>query len=204
MIQVELKEQCYRWTVVTLKVLKYLNSLLVMALLLTLIQAFSSPNVYDQLPAGAKESASEVLRAAREVEIIQQGIEALQNNQGAILRFVPGLYQILVGVVVCTILKGMLNGTVVKETLLIVRDLGIQTCSHSLGGGEKKMFYDISRIRDFIINDYIAFYYVRQYCAFLVENEKQLVIPFKESDKLRQLDLEYIYYNVKQIISLNS
>jgi len=92
LIQVELKEQCYRWTRVTLKLLKYLNSLLVMALLVTLIQAFGSPNVYDQLPAGVKESASKVVRAASEVEIIQKGMEALQNNQGAILRFVPGLY----------------------------------------------------------------------------------------------------------------
>ena len=60
---------------------------------------------------------------------------------------------------------------VVKETLLIVRDLGIQTCSHTLGGAYMKRFHDISRIRDFIINDYVAFYFVRQYCAFLVENE---------------------------------
>ena len=77
LIQVELKEQCYRWTTVTLKLLKYLNSLLVMALLVTLIQAFGSHNVYDQLPAGARESASEVVRAAREVEIIQKSMEAV-------------------------------------------------------------------------------------------------------------------------------
>lgn len=66
----------------------------------------------------------------------------------------------------------------IKETLLIIRDLGIQTSSHTLGGREMKRFHDISRIRDFIINDYVTFYYVRQYCAFLVENESQMVIPF--------------------------
>ena len=60
-----------------------------------------------------------------------------------------------------------------------------------------RKFYDISRIRDFIINDHVTFYYVRQYCAFIVENENQLVVPFKNCDKLRQLDLEYIYCSVK-------
>jgi len=47
---------------------------------------------------------------------------------------------------------------------------------------------------------HLTFYYVRQYCAFLVENEKKMVVPFKNSDRLRQLDLEYIYCSVKQIL----
>lgn len=64
-----------------------------------------------------------------------------------------------------------------------------------------KSFYDISRVRDFIINEYVTFYYVQQYCAFLVENEKELVVPFKNCTYLRQLDLEYIYCSVRQILN---
>lgn len=72
-----------------------------------------------------------------------------------------------------------------SESLMVIRDLGIQTCTQSIGGGQSKSFHDISRIRDFIINDHVTFYYVRQYCAFLVENEKELVVPFKECKHLR-------------------
>lgn len=130
-------------------------------------------------------------------------MDGVVSNWWRVERLLPHIYVIEGGLVLCAIAVTFLKKTVIKETLLIVRDLGIQTCSHTLGGSTKKTFHDISRIRDFIINDYVAFYFVRQYCAFLVENESQMVIPFKESDKLRQLDLEYIYCNVKQIISLN-
>ena len=139
----------------------------------------------------------------RTLEHVNKAIEAVASNQARLQKLIPNIYVIEAGLVLCFIAVTFLKKTVVKETLLIVRDLGIQTCTHTLGGGTKKTFHDISRIRDFIINDYVAFYFVRQYCAFLVENEKEMVIPFKESDKLRQLDLEYIYCNVKQIIGLN-
>ena len=145
----------------------------------------------------------QALRHVRSIEQVNQVIEVLANNEVSLERFIPNIQLSAVGLVLCAIVVTFLKKTVVKETLLIVRDLGIQTCSHTLGGGTAKIFHDISRIRDFIINDYVAFYFVRQYCAFLVENQSQLVIPFKASDKLRQLDLEYIYCNVKQIISLN-
>ena len=69
--------------------------------------------------------------------------------------------------------------------------------SETIGGSKTCRFYDISRVRDFIINDYITFYYVRQYCGFLIENEEQMVVPYHESHYLRQLDLEYIYCAVK-------
>lgn len=72
-----------------------------------------------------------------------------------------------------------------SESLLVIKDLGIQISSECLNGQKKTEFFDISRIRDFIINDYVTFYYVRQYCAFLVENQKEMVVPFKASDKLR-------------------
>ena len=99
------------------------------------------------------------------------------------------------------LLQQTLSSSPVCETLMVIRDLGIQTCTKTISSGEIKRFHDISRIRDFIINDHVTFYYVRQYCAFLVENEKELVVPFKNCTKLRQLDLEYIYCSVRQILS---
>jgi hypothetical protein len=103
----------------------------------------------------------------------------------------------IIAFIVDSIIIVWLQSKVIKETLLVIKDLGIQTCSQTLGGNMSKKFHDISRIRDFIINDHVTFYYVRQYCAFLVENEKNLVVPFKNCDRLRQLDLEYIYCSVK-------
>ena len=108
-----------------------------------------------------------------------------------------GVYQALIAFAICFIVKLQISGKIIKESLLVIKDLGIQTTSNTLGGGANKNFYDISRIRDFIINDHVTFYHVRQYCAFLVENEKALVVPFKNCTRLRQLDLEYIYCSVK-------
>ena len=79
--------------------------------------------------------------------------------------------------------------------------MGIQVSSKTLAGKETKVFHDICRIRDFVLNDHIAFWYVRQYCAIIVENEKELVVPFKNCDWLRQIDYEYIYTSVKQMLS---
>ena len=47
------------------------------------------------------------------------------------------------------------------ETLTIIKDLGIQIQTETLGGSVNKQFHDISRIRDFIINEHVTFYYVR-------------------------------------------
>ena len=88
-----------------------------------------------------------------------------------------------------------------QETLTIIRDLGIQLETETLGGSRTKEFHDISRIRDFIINEHVTFYYVRQYCAFIIENEKKLIVPFMNCSHLRQLDLEYIYCSVKSILN---
>jgi len=104
-------------------------------------------------------------------------------------------------VLLSKLLLKTVSGSPLSESLMVIRDLGIQTCTQTIGGYEMKKFHDISRIRDFIINDHVTFYYVRQYCAFLVENESELVVPFKNCSRLRQLDLEYIYCSVKQILS---
>ena len=55
-------------------------------------------------------------------------------------------------------------------------------------------------INSAFIPQHVTFYYVRQYCAFIVENQKELVVPFKNCNRLRLLDLEYIYCSVKQIL----
>jgi hypothetical protein len=65
----------------------------------------------------------------------------------------------------------VLRSKVVKETLLVVKNLGVQINSHRMDGSQSKKFIDISRVRDFIVNEYLTFFYVRQYCGFLVENE---------------------------------
>ena len=101
----------------------------------------------------------------------------------------------------CKALHVLVSKTVVCESLMIIRDLGIQTCTTTFDGKQTKCFHDISRIRDFIINEYVTFYSVRQYCALLVENEKELVVPFKNCTLLRQMDHEYIYCSVRQILS---
>ena len=176
---------------------------LLLSLLVFIARLSYQYDLPSRLPEPAKQQLDALVEQIRAVQQVRVTLELLNSNQVNLEQFIPNIYVIGAGLVITTIILSILKKTVIKETLLIVRDLGIQTCSHTLGGGQSKKFHDISRIRDFIINDYVAFYFVRQYCAFLVENESQMVIPFKECDKLRQVDLEYIYCNVKQIISIN-
>lgn len=42
---------------------------------------------------------------------------------------------------------------VISGKLYVIKDLGIQIESHSLGGKVTKKFIDISRVRDIIINE---------------------------------------------------
>lgn len=100
-----------------------------------------------------------------------------------------------------TFISFYLGGTVVQESLLVVRDLGIQVSTKTYSGKETKVFHDISRIRDCVLNEYVTFWYVRQYLAIIIENEKQMVVPFRNCSKLRQIDLEYIYTSVKQMLN---
>ena len=72
-----------------------------------------------------------------------------------------GVTQTLIAFAVCTVIKIQIAGKIIKENLLVIKDLGIQTTSCSLGATQTPFFYDISRIRDFIINDHVTFYYVR-------------------------------------------
>ena len=54
-----------------------------------------------------------------------------------------------------------IKSSVKVETLTIIKDLGVQLQTETLGGGVNKEFHDISRVRDFIINEHVTFYYVR-------------------------------------------
>ena len=42
---------------------------------------------------------------------------------------------------------------VVKEKLIVIKDLGVQIESHTIGGGSSRKFIDISRVRDIVINE---------------------------------------------------
>jgi hypothetical protein len=78
--------------------------------------------------------------------------------------------------------KSIIGTKIRKEELLIVQDFGVQLCSYNMEGKlARERFVDISRIRDFVLNENLDWFTVNMYLAFIVEREKKLIIPFQVS-----------------------
>lgn len=54
---------------------------------------------------------------------------------------------------VCQLVVG---SKIVREKLIIIKNLGVQMECHTLGGSVKKRFIDIGRVRDIIINEVLT------------------------------------------------
>ena len=52
---------------------------------------------------------------------------------------------------------------------------------NSEGKEVKQRFVDISRVRDFVLNESLDWFTIDMYLAFIVEREKKLIIPFMVS-----------------------
>ena len=89
------------------------------------------------------------------------------------------LLRITVCLIVAILSQSIAASKIVKEDLLIIQDFGIQLSSYSIEGKEvSQRFVDISRVRDFVLNESLDWFTVDMYLAFIVEREKKLIIPF--------------------------
>jgi len=66
-----------------------------------------------------------------------------------------------------------------EESLLVIRDIGIETKTKYYSGRVKNRFIDKSKITAIIINEGFRFHSVISYMAFIVENKSKMVLAFE-------------------------
>jgi hypothetical protein len=49
--------------------------------------------------------------------------------------------------------QGFVGSKIIRERLIIIKNLGVQLETESLKGGVKRRFIDIHRVRDIVINE---------------------------------------------------
>ncbi|KAF9301668.1 RNA polymerase-associated factor [Mortierella antarctica] len=74
---------------------------------------------------------------------------------------------------------------VTEETILVIRDVGIQVKTVYLGGRSVSRFIDRSKIQDIIINEAITMMHIRVYMAIIVEGQDKMVVVFQFLCKTR-------------------
>ena len=70
-------------------------------------------------------------------------------------------------------------GRVAKESLLVIRELGVQLVTRYRSGRERHRFLEHAEIMDVVINEGITFQRVVFYMAFVVRDADRLVLAFE-------------------------
>lgn len=95
----------------------------------------------------------------------------------------------------------IIGAKIVRESVTIVQDFGIQLRSYNLHGKvTSQRFVDLARVRDVCLNESLSYWALDQYCAFICEREESLVVPFRNL-KIRQENLIGVYCTLKQFLS---
>ncbi|KAI9235038.1 MAG: GPI-GlcNAc transferase complex, PIG-H component-domain-containing protein [Podila humilis] len=82
-------------------------------------------------------------------------------------------------VILCAGFVYFLFFMVTEETILVIRDVGIQVKTVYLGGRSVSRFIDRSKIQDIIINEAITMMHIRVYMAIIVEGQDKMVVVFQ-------------------------
>ncbi|KAF9105614.1 hypothetical protein BGX27_009547 [Mortierella sp. AM989] len=88
---------------------------------------------------------------------------------------------------------------VTEETILVIRDVGVQVKTVFLGGRSSSRFIDRSKISDIIINEAITMMHIRVYMAIIVEGEDKMVVVFQHLLP-RLKELLQAYHGARSII----
>lgn len=67
------------------------------------------------------------------------------------------------------------------ESILAIRDVGIQVQTVYWGGSTVSRFINRLKIEDVIINEGISFWQIKSYMAILVKDEDKMVVVFEVS-----------------------
>jgi hypothetical protein len=70
----------------------------------------------------------------------------------------------------------MSNGA---ESLLVMRNLGVQVGTRYYSGRERKVFIERQRIESVIINEGIQTWAIFYYMAILVKGQERMILPFE-------------------------
>ena len=86
-----------------------------------------------------------------------------------------------------------------KESLIVIKDLGVQIDKKYFNGKTVSFFIEIPRLKSIIINEGIQNFKVITYLAFFVEGINKMIIPFENTRPRINITLS-VY---KQISNLN-
>ncbi|KAL1921208.1 uncharacterized protein VTP21DRAFT_10924 [Calcarisporiella thermophila] len=89
--------------------------------------------------------------------------------------------------------------TVTQESLLIIRDLGIQVRTVYADGRATSQFIDRAKLSDIIINEGITLWQVKFYMALMVEGHDRLVVVFEHLLPRLKVLLE-VYHGARAVM----
>ncbi|KAI9479493.1 GPI-GlcNAc transferase complex, PIG-H component-domain-containing protein [Zychaea mexicana] len=69
--------------------------------------------------------------------------------------------------------------TVKQESILAIKDIGIQVRTVYWGGRSVSKFIDQHKIDDIIINEGITMWQIKSYMAILIKNQERMVVVFE-------------------------
>ncbi|KAG2209496.1 hypothetical protein INT47_008340 [Mucor saturninus] len=94
----------------------------------------------------------------------------------------------------------MKRKTVRQESILAIRDVGIQVKTVYWGGSSVSRFINRSTIEGVIINEAISFWQIKSYMAILVKDEEKMVVVFEHL--LPKIDpvLLRVYHGINTIL----
>ncbi|CAO3621037.1 unnamed protein product [Mucor hiemalis] len=88
----------------------------------------------------------------------------------------------------CVVWLLVKNKSVKQESILAIRDVGIQIKTSYWGGASVSRFINRNKIQDIIINEAISFWQIKSYMAILVKDEDKMVVAFENTlPKLRPI-----------------
>jgi hypothetical protein len=68
-----------------------------------------------------------------------------------------------------------------SESVLAIRDIGVQVKTIYANGAEKSQFIEQSKLADILIHEGISFQVILYYMTLLVKNEKKTVVVFEHT-----------------------
>ena len=88
---------------------------------------------------------------------------------------------------------------VFKETLLIIKNLGVQITKSKRSGAESSIFIEHSEIREFVINESMSPYSVKINLGIIQVKSVDLIIPFS-SFELSLAQAKQVYKGAREIL----
>ncbi|KAI8148697.1 GPI-GlcNAc transferase complex, PIG-H component-domain-containing protein [Fennellomyces sp. T-0311] len=104
------------------------------------------------------------------------------------------------GVCMALIWLWLKTKTVKQESILAVKDIGVQVRTVYWGGRSVSKFIDQHKIDDIIINEGITMWQIKSYMAILVKQQDRMVVVFEHLlPRLRPVLLD-VYWGTRAVI----